>query len=321
MKPPRRVIIDTDPGIDDIVAITLAARSPEINLIAVTTTYGTAPVALTTRNARIALRIAGRPDIPVLPGAARPRSRHLATAPDTHGESGVGYAPISPTVPQKPAPQTRVLLDLLERVPAPVTLVTLGPLTNLANALGYDRAFVTRHVQCHIGMFGALHERGRGRGRADRLADFNAWCDPDATELVINSELPTHMVGLDMTRQMTMTADEVARLSNAPSEMTRWLSAALQFYVESHRRTHGLDGCVIHDVLPIGEVVACGTVRFQTKEVVVNLDESEWRGHTTEGRGSAVRAATAVDTDRMRHLLTRVFGQGWHRSGDRKGTR
>ncbi len=315
MKPPRRVIIDTDPGIDDVVAITLAARSPEINLIAVTTTYGTAPVALTTRNARTALRIAGRPDIPVLPGAARPRSRPLATAPDAHGESGVGYAPISPTVPQKPAPQRRVLLDLLERVPAPVTLVTLGPLTNLANALEYDRAFVARHVQCHIGMFGALHERGR----ADRLADFNAWCDPEATELVINSELSTHMVGLDVTRQMTVTADEVASLSNAPSEMTRWLSAALQFYVESHRRTHGLDGCVIHDVLPIGEVVACGTIRFQTKEIVVDLDESERRGHTTEGRGSAVRAAIAVDNHRMRRLLTRVFGQGWHRLGDRKG--
>ena len=307
MKPPRRVIIDTDPGIDDVVAITLAARSPEINLIAVTTTYGTAPLALTTRNARTALRVAGRPDVPVLPGAARPRSRNLATAPDTHGESGVGYAPISPTVPPKPAPRRRVLIDLLERVAAPVTLVTLGPLTNLANALEYDRALVTCHVQCHIGMFGALHERGH----ADRLADFNAWCDPEATELVINSELSTHMVGLDVTRQMTVTADEVASLSNAPSEVTRWFSAALQFYVESHRRTHGLDGCVIHDVLPIGEVVTCGTIRFQTKEVVVDLDESERRGHTTEGRGSAVRAAVAVDTHQMGHLLTRVFGQGW----------
>ncbi len=317
MRPPRRVIIDSDPGIDDVVAITLAARSPEINLIAVTTTYGTAPLALTTRNAHLALRLAGRPDIPVLPGADRPRSRIFATAPatETHGESGVGYAPVPPAVPRQPAPQRDVLVELLRRVPPPVTLLTLGPLTNLANALESDRALVTRHVQCHIGMFGALHERGA----ADRWADFNCWCDPDATERVINSELPTHMVGLDATRQMIVTADEVARLAEAPDALTRWLAAALLFYVESHRRMRGLDGCFVHDVLPTAEILGPGTLRFQSRNVLVDLDESERRGHTTEGGTSTIQTAISVDTHRIRRLLTRVFGQGWRELGDRMG--
>ncbi len=315
MRPPRRVIIDTDPGIDDVVAITLAARSPEINLIAVTTTYGTAPLALTTRNAQAALRLAGRPDIPVWPGADRPRSRILTTAPETHGESGVGCAAVSPTVPRHPAPQRNVLVELLRRIPPPVTLVTLGPLTNLANALESDRALVTRQVQCHIGMFGCLHERGA----ADRWADFNSWCDPEATERVISSELPTHMVGLDVTRQMVVSADEVARLADAPEALTRWLAGALHFYVESHRRTRGLDGCFVHDVLPTAEILGPGTLRFQSRNVLVDLDESERRGHTTEGGTSTIQTAISVDTHRIRRLLTRVFGQGWRELGDRMG--
>jgi len=121
---PQRVIIDTDPGIDDVVALALAARSPEIQLVAVTTSYGNAPLRLTTRNARLALRLAGRPDIPVLPGADRPLARPLATAPEIHGPSGVGNAPVDAAAPAPPAPQRHALLVALAAVPAPVTLVT-----------------------------------------------------------------------------------------------------------------------------------------------------------------------------------------------------
>ena len=263
-----------------------------------TTTYGNAPLALTTRNARIALLLAGRPDIPVLPGADRPRSRPLATAPETHGKSGIGYASVVPAVPLVPAPHRTVLLDLLDAVPPPVTLVTIGPLTNLAAALEADAPFVLSRVGYHVGMFGTIHERGN----ANRWADFNAWCDPEAADMVVRSEMPVHMVGLDVTRQMTVTAAEVSALGRSPQELARWLGAALQFYVEFHR-----------------SLVAPGMLGFESKDIRIDLDEAEHRGHTREGGPSPRQVAMSVDTHTMRHLLSRVFGRGWWGQHIQKG--
>ena len=158
MRWPRRLVIDTDPGIDDIVTLALAVRSPEIEILAITTTYGNAPLTVTTRNARTILRLSARRDIPVFPGADRPRSRTLTTAPETHGTSGVGYAPVAPFAPITVPARPTVLCDVLDTVSRPVTLVTLGPLTNLAAALEKDEALVRRRVARHIGMFGNLRE-------------------------------------------------------------------------------------------------------------------------------------------------------------------
>ena len=307
MSLPRRVIIDTDPGIDDVVALALAARSPEINLVAVTTSYGNAPLPLTTRNARLALRLAGRPEVPVLPGADRPLSRALVTAPEIHGASGVGNAPVYPTVPAAPAPQRRGLLQALAAVPYPVTLVTIGPLTNLAAALDEDPTLVRDRVYDHLGMFGSLRERGN----VNRWADFNAWSDPEATDAVVRSGLPTRMVGLDVTRQMTVTAAEVAALAASPSRLVRWLASAMQF--------RG-DRCIINDVLAVAEVVIPGLLGFEAKGIRVDLDESERRGHTTEGASEPILVATSVDITRTRQLLARVFGRDWWQSHTHRGS-
>jgi inosine-uridine nucleoside N-ribohydrolase len=295
---PRRVIIDTDPGIDDVVTLALAARSPEINLVAVTTTYGNATLALSTRNAGVVLRLAGRPDVPVLPGADRPLSRPLITAPEIHGPSGVGYAPVDPMVPSSPVPRRGVLLDILDAVPPPVTLVTIGPLTNLASALNWNPALVLDRVRDHIGMFGTI----RQRGNVNRWADFNAWSDPEAADIVVRGELPTRMVGLDVTRQMTLAAAEVAALTESSSELARWLAKAMEF--------RG-DACILNDVLPIAEIVTPGVLGFERMGIQVNLDESERRGHTKEGASGPIQVATSVDTTRIRQLLSRVFGRGW----------
>src|SRR6185436_2370457 len=130
-----RLVIDTDPGIDDVVTLALAARSPELDLIAVTTTYGNATLEATTRNARAILELAGRPDVPVHAGADRPLSRKLVTAPETHGETGVGYAAVPPLSEVRRAGGEEALTSVLRAIDHPITLVTLGPLTNLARAL------------------------------------------------------------------------------------------------------------------------------------------------------------------------------------------
>lgn len=311
---PRRVVIDTDPGIDDIVTLALAARSPEINVVAVSTTYGNATLNLTTRNARAALALAGRGDIPVFPGSGCPRTRPLVTAPETHGETGVGYAPVAEPGPTAPRPT--VLVSILEAVPPPITLVTLGPLTNLAAALDEDAGLVMDRVRHHVGMFGSINERGN----TNRWADFNAWCDPEAADVVIRSGLRTHMVGLDVTRRMTLSAAEVERLGRSPHTLTRWLAAAMQFYVEFHRSQERLDGCVLNDVLTIGELLVPGMLTYERMRVSVDLDESEHRGHTRRAGSHALHVAMSVDTNRMRQLLSRVLGRGWDQQPGQEGS-
>lgn len=299
---PIRLVIDTDPGIDDAVTLALAARSPEVSVVAVTTTYGNAALRETTRNARTVLALAGQPTIPVHPGADRPLARQLVTGAAMHGPSGVGYATVPPALAVTSDPA--VLLRLFSSLTAPVTLLTLGPLTNLAHALDADAAAVARAVRRHIAMLGAFAERGA----PDRLADFNAWADPEAARQVFRAGLPTALVPLDVTRRMTLQPDDVIRLAASPDEVTRWLAGALEFYVEAHRGARGFDGCVVNDVLTLGEVLAPGLLRFGERRIVVDLDEGERRGHTREAAdGVLVRVATSVDVARMRTLLERVL--------------
>lgn len=309
MRRARRIIIDTDAGIDDVVTLALAARSPELAILAVTTSYGNAPVPLTTRNARHALRLAGRSEVPVFPGARTPLNRPLTTAPETHGASGVGYAPV-PEPSLAPVPRPAALLEVLRAAPGPVTLLTLGPLTNLAVALQMDEALVRARVSGHLGMFGNIHERGN----TNRWADFNAWSDPEAADRVIRAGLPTTMIGLDVTRRMALSRPEVEGLRAADDPLVRWLAAALEFYVEFHRAQERLDGCVINDVLTVGELLAPGLLGCVEHKLLVELDEGEHRGHTRDASaGCPVRVAMKVDVSRMRRLLGRVLGKDWFR--------
>ncbi|MBI4502789.1 MAG: nucleoside hydrolase [Gemmatimonadetes bacterium] len=309
VRPSDRLIIDTDAGIDDVVTLALAARSPELEIVAVTTTYGNATLAATTRNTRTALALAGRPEIPVYPGAERPLRRPLVTAPETHGETGVGYAP----VPEAPIPSashaphaSHALLDAVSPAGRPITLVTLGPLTNLALALEADAAFMRARVSRHIGMFGTIE----AVGNTNRWADFNAWCDPEATDRVLRAGLRTEMVGLDVTRRMIFSAKEVEGFAASPDPLVSWLGFALRFYVEFHRVQERLDGCVVNDVLTIGEILDPGLLAFQPMWLSVDLGDGDHRGHTRRApEGAPVQVAMDVDVGRMRVLLTRVLGR------------
>jgi inosine-uridine nucleoside N-ribohydrolase len=296
------IVVDTDPGIDDVVALALALRSPELRIVALVTSYGNATLDAATRNVRDLLDRAGRPDVPLLPGAGQPLDRSLVTAPETHGPSGVGYAAVSDQTPIRP--DHRALLRALDLAAEPVVLVTLGPLTNLAAALAVDPGLVRRQVRRHLGMFGSLYQRGNSR----RWADFNTWCDPEATERVLRAGLDTVMVGLDVTRRMTIGAVEVQDARASADPLARWLGDALQFSVEAHRAQGRCAGCVVNDVLPIGEILSPGLLDLAERRLTVDLGEDESRGRTVESDdGSPVRVALGVDVLRMRGLLTRVL--------------
>lgn len=298
------VVIDCDPGIDDVIALALAARSPELDVRAVTTTYGNVELDKTSRNASTVLDLVGRSDVLVTPGSSKPLRRTATLATQTHGESGVGYAPVGPAPGVEPNPT--VLLDILDVQPTPVVLVTLGPLTNLAYAIEQDSALVLERTSGHIGMFGTVSERGH----KDRQADFNAWSDPEAVEIVLESELTSRMVGLDVARQIAIGASEVKQLSRNPDALISWLVAALRFYVETHQRELGAPGCFVNDPLAIAEVISPGILDFETLRLGVDLDGNEYRGHTVvRSTGAPTAVASHVAVPRMRSLLARVFGE------------
>jgi len=303
---PIPVVLDTDAGIDDAVALALAAKSPELAVLAVTTTYGNTRLAAATRNARFVLRLAGRPDIPVFPGADAPLTRPLTTAPEIHGTEGVGDAPVPPAQQTEAIPDRRCLLNVLAAAERPVTLVTLGPLTNLALALSAEKDLVRTQVARHLGVFGSLRERGA----ATRWADFNAWCDPDAAHLVLRAGLDTVLVGLDVTRLVVLSATEIERLPSSPEPLVHWLGQTLRYYSESLRREARPSGCVVNDVLPVVELVAPGTLRCSRFALDIDLGDGEDRGRTYESPGGVpTMVATGIDVDRARRLLVRVLGE------------
>lgn len=295
------MVIDTDPGVDDLVALALAARSPEVDLVAVTTSYGNASLSATTRNARELLRLAGRPDVPVLPGAAAPLRRRARTAPVRHGPQGAGDAPVPPSRRVLPGP--RVLRQVLAAQAEPVTLVTMGPLTNLAAALsvaGPGRGRVVRHV----GMFGAART-GAAHGR---LADFNAWCDPEAAARVIRADVGTLMVPLDVGRRVIVGPKVVERAMRSADPLTAWLGAALACALRHDRAHRGLDGVLVHDVLTVAAVLDPQVVVVETLPIQVSLDAGRARGHTRVRPGATLTAvAVDVHVPRIAELLARVL--------------
>lgn len=296
-RAPRPVIIDTDPGIDDTIALLLALQSPELEVRGLAATYGNTTVEHAYRNCVEILRRAGR-RLPLAVSARRPLKRALATAPETHGETGLGDAPV---------PSAGVILDfvkpldrLLAEQPEPVTLVTLGPVTGLALALRRDGELVREKVARHLAMIGNI----RAAGNTTKYSEFNAWCDPEALAEVLRAELPTELIGLDVTRQFVLSGSAISRLGQSSDENQQWLHGALRFYLAFHREREKLDGCVLNDVLPIAELLAPGTLTFEPLRIKVGVEDGENRGRTrVDPEGSKARVATAVRAELAHRLI------------------
>jgi purine nucleosidase len=285
-----------------MLALFLALASPELEVRGITASYGNTTVENAYRNAVEILRRAGK-RVTLGVGARRPLKRPLAVARETHGDSGLGYAAL---------PRAGVTLDfvrslerLLAEQPEPVTLVTLGPLTGLALALRSDAALVRATVTRHIAMVGNLS----AAGNTTRYSEFNAWCDPEAVDVVLRAELPTEMVGLDVTRQAVLAAHEITRLAHTGAPQAQWIEDALRCYVEFHKKYEQLDGCIVNDILPIAALIEPAVLTFAEQRLVVDLEDGEHRGHTRlDPAGARVRVATQVDMALVRPLLSeRVF--------------
>lgn len=300
---------------DDAAALLLLARSPEVQLLGMTTVFGNADIGQVTGNARFLAALFGL-DVPVAQGAGRALVRASGPPPaHVHGTDGLGQAP-RPPVTLRAAdarPAHALIADTLRAHPGEVTIIAVGRLTNLALLLMHDpaAAALARGV---VVMGGAFGQAGPN-GNVTPLAEANILGDPHAADLVLAADWPVVMVGLDVTRQVQLTVDEVAAMARSPDPAIRFVGTAKDLYVGYHG-TFGLRGCYVHDSSAVAcalrpeaftlaaariHVVRDGLAEGQTVAVLPDrVAPPGWRDRPVQ------RFATNVDTAAVRTLLRRI---------------
>src|SRR5205807_1721502 len=243
---PFRVVIDTDPGVDDALALLLAMRSPELKIEAITPVAGNVPLELSLPNALRMVEIAGRTDIPVAVGAKAPLLRRLVTAAYAHGENGLGGA-VFPEPKIKPVaePAAVFIRQIVRNYPGEVTLIPVGPLTNIATALTADPE-LARMVRGIVMMGGSL-----SGGNITPAAEFNVYVDPEAARIVFQSGIPIKMVGLDVTRKTSLTEDHVRQLQAGQNPVSQAAATIARNAIEHNRERGFAVGPNMHDSLAV----------------------------------------------------------------------
>ncbi len=264
---PTRIIIDTDPGVDDALTFLLALASPEIQLEALTTTQGNVTVDKATRNALSVLELAHASHIPVAKGSVLPLIQPLRASAFVHGESGIGNASL-PEPKSKPVPEHAVdyLIERALAEPKEISLFPIGPLTNIAMAIRKEPGFAKAVKQLVI-MGGAILESGN----ITPLAEFNIYVDPHAAHIVFHSGIPITLIPLDVTHKCLLKPRHIDRLLKIDSPISRFIKEAVEVYLKfSFER--GFDGVALHDPLTLATILAPDLLTL--KEYYVDVDIS-----------------------------------------------
>lgn len=242
---PRKIIIDTDPGQDDAVAILLALASPaELDVVAITAVAGNVPLPLASRNALIMTELAGRSEVPVYAGAAGPMMRELVTAEYVHGNSGIDGADFTePSTALADGHAVDAIVEIVTAAePGEVTLCPLGPLTNVAMALQREPAIAPRLREIVL-MGGGFFEGGN----RTPAAEFNIYVDPEAAEIVFRSGIPITMMPLDVTHKALTLPDRVERFGALETRAGDAVHGMLGFFERYDKEKYGTEGGPLHD--------------------------------------------------------------------------
>ena len=263
----KRIILDTDPGIDDSLAILLALASPEISLEGLSVVHGNSSTEQGTSNALSVLELAKASHIPVYRGCELPLVQPSLLAPETHGDQGIGYAKLSaPQSQPKTQKGSDYLIEKIMSSPGEITLVCIGPLTNIALAIRQEPRIVENVKEVFI-MGGAI----RHEGNTTPLAEFNTYVDPHAAHIVFHSGMPITLTPLDVTYQCIFLKDDLNRLLKIESPITKFISDATRFYMEFHDEYQKIDGCVINDPLTLALTFMPELCDYQDLYVDVDL--------------------------------------------------
>jgi purine nucleosidase len=274
----RKIIIDTDPGQDDAVAILLALASPdEIEVLGITAVAGNVPLALTSKNARIVCELAGRSDIPVFAGCDRPLAHTLVTAEHVHGKTGLDGIPL-------PDPQMKLqdrhgvdfIIDTLRaEPPGTVTLCPLGPLTNIATALTRAPDIGPR-IAGIVLMGGAYFEVGN----ITPAAEFNIYVDPEAAQVVFHSGAPITVMPLDVTHKALITRDRNDALRALGTRVGAVVAAWTDFFERFDKEKYGSEGAPLHDPCVIAYLLAPELFTGRHINVEIETQSALTRGMT-----------------------------------------
>ncbi|KAF7809567.1 putative uridine nucleosidase 2 [Senna tora] len=310
---PKKIIIDTDPGIDDAMAIFMALRSPEVEVIGLTTIYGNVYTTLATRNALHLLEVAGRTDIPVAEGShvTITKGAKLRIADFVHGADGLGNQNFPP--PEgKPIEESAAdfLVQQAKINPGKVTVVALGPLTNIALAIQLDPDFSK-----NIGQIVILGGAFAVNGNVNPAAEANIFGDPDAADIVFTSGADVLAVGINVTHQVVLTAADREKLASSNGKFAQYLTKILEVYFSYHEEAYNTKGVYLHDptallaaVNPLLLTYVEGVVRVQTSGITRGLtllynkqkrfgEVNEWSDKPT------VKVAVTVDAPAVVKLV------------------
>ena len=289
----QKIIIDTDPGQDDAVAIMLACKSPELEVLAVTTVCGNSTIENTTRTARFIMDFIGRGDIPVYSGASKPLKRDLVQAV-VHGSSGLeGIEPQNESSLTGDA--VGQIIRLVKDNPDEVTLVALGPQTNLAKAIQKNPRTMKRLKQIVL-MGGAINVAGN----QNRVAEFNMFVDPEAADIVMRFPVPKTMVPLDACNQVQMQLTDLKRI--ADDSLRNLLSRMFKPYISNLEKDAGIKAALMYDPLTVFYLLQPSSCQTQTLNVQVETKGKITRGMTvadkrvvTDGAQPNVRIVMFVE--------------------------
>jgi len=295
---PVPIVLDCDPGHDDAIAILLAVQSPEIDLRAVTTTFGNCSVEDATRNALAVLALAGKAHIPVAIGAAGPLSGATELGTYVHGASGLD-GPAIPKAASSPVDASAVetMREVITRSDRPVTLVVTGPMTNVAELIR-DFPEVLPGVEEVIFMGGSTE-----RGNHTPTAEFNTYADPEALEVLLSSGVPVRMVGLNLTHQALATPEVVQRMQAMHHDVGRTAAAWMGFFGSSYRQVWEFDSPPVHDPCTIAALIQPWLVQWRECFIAVETQGRWTRGTTVVDlfnryqRPTNAKVAMSLDAD------------------------
>ncbi len=269
------LIIDCDPGVDDAIALLLTFASPELDLLGIVTVAGNVPLSVTSGNARRICELAQRRDMSVFAGCPRPLRQSLVTAAAVHGESGlIGVDLPAPTMALQSEHGVAWLIRTLMAAEQPVTIATLGPLTNLAMAIVQAPEIVAK-IQRVVIMGGAVTQ-----GNITPSAEFNIYCDPESAQIVMTAGLNLTLIGLDVTHTAIATPDRLQTLRDIGTPLGPLVANLLTAYGAYDRQHSGLAGAPLHDPCVIAYLLQPGLFTARDCYVEIETVSPDRRGQT-----------------------------------------
>lgn len=311
---PLPLIIDSDPGLDDALAIGLAVARPELDLLAVTTVGGNADVRHCTTNALRLLHLYGASEVPVAEGSAGALLGAIVRATEIHGEAGIGRTTLPPS-PVQPSPDGAV--DLIARIlrehPEPVVIAPIGPLTNIALLLRTHPELAPRIA--HVCLMGG----SIGEGNTTVSAEFNIYADPEAAAIVFESGLPITMMGLDVTHQAVLRTPALDRFKSLGTASGAAAAELVDYALAREGQWYGTPRMSVHDAVAVAHLAIQDLVEVAEYDVQVDTGNGPSRGRTVcdglpvrvarKGRSPNAQVGIGIDRDRFEDLLVDAYAR------------